>query len=234
MTSPVYVALDTTDVAQAAALATSLKGLVAGVKLGLEFFSYCGPRGVEAISDLGMPLFLDLKLHDIPNTVAGAMRGVAKLAPRLTTIHASGGFAMMQAAAEAAREGAAKANRPATKVLAVTVLTSLDQQAMTDVGFAGSVLDEVKRLAEMAQKAGVDGLVCSPHEVSHVRGVVGPGMTLVVPGIRPAWSEVGDQKRFMTPKDAMKAGADLLVIGRPIISAASPAEAARRVAAELA
>lgn len=231
--SPVYVALDTIDVAQAAALATAVKGLVAGVKLGLEFFSYCGPRGFEAVADLGMPLFLDLKLHDIPNTVAGAMRGIAKLAPRLTTIHASGGFAMMQAAAEAAREGAAIANRPATKVLAVTVLTSLDQQGMTDVGFGGTVLDQVKRLAEMAQKAGVDGLVCSPHEVSHVRDLVGPDMILVVPGIRPAWAEVGDQKRFMTPKEAMRAGADLLVIGRPINSAASPADAARRVAEEL-
>ncbi len=234
MTSPVYVALDTTDVAQAAALATSLKGLVAGVKLGLEFFSYCGPRGVEAISDLGMPLFLDLKLHDIPNTVAGAMRGVAKLAPRLTTIHASGGMAMMQAAADAAREGAAKANRPVTKVLAVTVLTSLDQQAMAEVGFGATVLDQVKRLAELAQKAGVDGLVCSPHEVAHVRDVVGPEMTLVVPGIRPAWAEAGDQKRVMTPKEALRAGADLLVIGRPITGTSSPAEAARRIAEELA
>lgn len=234
MTSPVYVALDTTDVAQAAALATSLKGLVAGVKLGLEFFTYCGPRGVEAIADLGLPLFLDLKLHDIPNTVAGAMRGIAKLAPRLATIHASGGSAMMKAAADAAREGAAKANRPATKVLAVTVLTSLDQQAMTEVGFGGSVLDQVKRLAELAQKAGVDGLVCSPHEVETVRNLVGPDMTLVVPGIRPAWAEAGDQKRFMTPKDALRAGADLLVIGRPITGATSPADAARRIAEELA
>ena len=234
MTSPVYVALDTTDVAQAAALATSLKGLVAGVKLGLEFFSYCGPRGVEAISDLGMPLFLDLKLHDIPNTVAGAMRGVAKLAPRLTTIHASGGMAMMQAAADAAREGAAKANRPVTKVLAVTVLTSLDQHAMAEVGFGATVLDQVKRLAELAQKAGMDGLVCSPHEVAHVRDVVGPEMTLVVPGIRPAWAEAGDQKRVMTPKEALRAGADLLVIGRPITGTSSPAEAARRIAEELA
>ncbi|HTH18292.1 MAG TPA: orotidine-5'-phosphate decarboxylase [Magnetospirillum sp.] len=234
MTSPVYVALDTTDVAQAAALATSLKGLVAGVKLGLEFFTFCGPKGVEAVADLGMPLFLDLKLHDIPNTVAGAMRGIAKLAPRLTTIHASGGSAMMKAAVEAAHEGAAKAGRPATKVLAVTVLTSLDQDSMTAVGFGGTVLDQVKRLAELAKGAGVDGLVCSPHEVAHVRQVVGPGMALVVPGIRPAWSEAGDQKRFLTPKEAVQAGADFLVIGRPITGAAVPAEAARRIADELA
>jgi orotidine-5'-phosphate decarboxylase len=233
MTSPVYVALDTTDVAQAAALATSLKGLVAGVKLGLEFFTACGPKGIEAVSDLGLPVFLDLKLHDIPNTVAGAMKGIAKLAPRLTTIHASGGFAMMKAAMDAAREGAAKANRPATKVLAVTVLTSLDQEAMGAVGFGGSVLDQVKRLAVLAQAAGVDGLVCSPHEVETVRNVVGPDMILVVPGIRPAWAEAGDQKRFMTPKEALTRGADLLVIGRPITDAAVPADAARRIAEEL-
>jgi orotidine-5'-phosphate decarboxylase len=234
MTSPVYVALDTTDVAQAAALATSLKGLVAGVKFGLEFFTACGPKGIEAVSDLGLPVFLDLKLHDIPNTVAGAMKGVARLAPRLTTIHASGGFAMMKAAVDAARDEAAKANRPATKVLAVSVLTSLDQDAMESIGFGGSVLEQVKRLAVLAQAAGVDGLVCSPHEVETVRNVVGSSMTLVVPGIRPAWAEAGDQKRFMTPKEAMQRGADILVIGRPITGAAVPADAAKRIADELA
>ncbi|MBC7952879.1 MAG: orotidine-5'-phosphate decarboxylase [Rhodospirillaceae bacterium] len=234
MTSPVYVALDTTDVAQAAALATSFKGLVAGVKLGLEFFTACGPKGIEAVSDLGQPVFLDLKLHDIPNTVAGAMKGIARLAPRLTTIHASGGFAMMKAAVDAARDEAVKANRPATKVLAVTVLTSLDQDAMDSIGFGGSVLEQVKRLAVLAQAAGVDGLVCSPHEVETVRNVVGSNMTLVVPGIRPAWAEAGDQKRFMTPKEAMQRGADILVIGRPITGAAVPADAAKRIADELA
>lgn len=234
MTSPVYAAIDTTDVAQAVALANSLKGLVGGVKVGLEFFTACGPKGVEAVADLGMPLFLDLKLHDIPNTVAGAMKAVARLAPRLTTIHASGGGAMMKAAADAAREGAAKANRPVTKVLAVTVLTSLDQDAMGAVGFGGTVLDQVKRLAVLAQESGMDGLVCSPHEVEMVRAVVGPDLLLVVPGIRPAWAEAGDQKRFMTPKEALQRGADYLVIGRPITGATSPAEAARRIAQELA
>lgn len=233
MTSPVYVALDTTDVSQAVSLATSLKGAVGGLKLGLEFFSACGPKGVEAVADLGLPVFLDLKLHDIPNTVAGAMKGVARLAPRLTTIHASGGAAMMKAAVDAAREEAAKANRPATKVLAVTVLTSLDQDAMAAVGFGSTVLDQVKRLAELAQGAGVDGLVCSPHEVEMVRALVGSDLTLVVPGIRPAWAEAGDQKRFMTPKDALRLGADYLVIGRPITGATVPAEAARRIAEEL-
>lgn len=235
MPNPVYVALDTTDVHQAAELAASLKGLVGGIKLGLEFFVANGPAGIEAVSaTLGMPLFLDLKLHDIPNTVAGAMKGVARLAPRYTTIHASGGFAMMKAAVDAARAEAAAIGRTPTKVLAVTILTSIDQGAMEAVGFHGSVLDQVRRLAVLAQAAGVDGLVCSPHEVETVRAVVGSGMTLVVPGIRPAWAEAGDQKRVMTPKEALSRGADMLVIGRPITAASYPAEAARRIVEELA
>ncbi|CAA7611865.1 orotidine-5'-phosphate decarboxylase [Magnetospirillum sp. UT-4] len=234
MSNPVYVALDTTDVAQAAELAAGLSGLVGGVKLGLEFFVANGPAGIEAVAALGLPVFLDLKLHDIPNTVAGAMKGVARLAPRYTTIHASGGFAMMKAAVDAARAEATAAGRPPTKVLAVTILTSIDQPAMEAVGFGGSVLDQVRRLAVLAQAAGIDGLVCSPHEVETVRTMVGSDMTLVVPGIRPAWAEAGDQKRIMTPRDALERGADILVIGRPITGAQYPAEAARRIAEELA
>ena len=233
MPNPVYVALDTTNVHQAAALATSLKGLVGGVKLGLEFFTAAGPAGIEAVASLGMPVFLDLKLHDIPNTVAGAMKGVARLAPRLTTIHASGGLAMMKAAVESAREEAARIGRPATKVLAVTILTSIDQGAMAAIGYGGSVLDQVKRLAALAEEAGVDGLVCSPHEVESLRAMTRPQTVLVVPGIRPAWAEAGDQKRIMTPSQARARGADLLVIGRPITGAADPAAAARRIAEEL-
>jgi orotidine-5'-phosphate decarboxylase len=233
MPNPVFVALDTTDVNQAAALASSLKGLVGGLKLGLEFFTATGPAGIEAVAALGMPVFLDLKLHDIPNTVAGAMKGVARLAPRLTTIHASGGLAMMTAAVAAARDEAARIGRPATKVLAVTILTSIDQAAMAAIGYGGSVLDQVKRLAELAETAGIDGLVCSPHEVEALRAMVRPETLLVVPGIRPAWAEAGDQKRIMTPSEARSRGADLLVIGRPITGAADPAAAARRIAEEL-
>ncbi|MGE5546101.1 MAG: orotidine-5'-phosphate decarboxylase [Solirubrobacterales bacterium] len=230
MSNPVFVAIDTTDSAKAVELARSLSGAVGGIKLGLEFFTANGPGAVAEVSAaLGMPLFIDLKLHDIPNTVAGGMKGVARLKPVLTTIHASGGAEMMRAAVAAARE-----HSPTTKVLAVTILTSIDQAAMTAIGFGGAVLDQVKRLAALAQEAGVDGLVCSPHEVEAVRALVGPGMTLVVPGIRPAWAEAGDQKRFMTPRQAIERGADVLVIGRPITGAADPAEAARRIAAELA
>jgi orotidine-5'-phosphate decarboxylase len=229
MSNPVFVALDTTDAAQAAALAGRLRGLVGGIKLGLEFYTANGPAAVEAVAEVGLPVFLDLKLHDIPNTVAGGIKGVARLKPALTTIHASGGAAMMAAAVDSARRHAQE-----TRILAVTILTSIDQQAMTEIGYGGAVLDQVKRLAALAQASGVDGLVCSPHEVEAVRELVGPAMTLVVPGIRPAWAEAGDQKRIMTPRDAMARGADILVIGRPITGAADPAEAARRIAEELA
>lgn len=234
MTNPVFVALDTIDVAQACEMANRLKNRVGGIKIGLEFFNATGPQGVAEIARLGIPFFLDLKLHDIPNTVAGAMKGVVKLAPRLTTIHASGGFAMMKAAADAAAEEAAKQGVAAPCVLAVTILTSIDQTAMTDIGYAGTVLDQVKRLAELAARAGVGGLVCSPHEVAAVRDVVGPDLTLVVPGIRPVWAAAGDQKRIMTPAQAIEQGADLLVIGRPITGDADPAQAADRIAQELA
>lgn len=229
MISPVFVALDTTEPAKAVALAGTLKGLVGGLKLGLEFYTANGPAAVEQVSALGMPVFLDLKLHDIPNTVAGGMRGIARLKPALTTIHASGGAEMMKAAMAAART-----HSPDTKVLAVTILTSIDQAAMNAVGYQGAVLDQVKRLAELAQGAGIDGLVCSPHEVEAVRALVGPSLKLVVPGIRPAWAEAGDQKRIMTPKQAIARGADILVIGRPITEAANPAEAAAKIAEELA
>ncbi len=233
MVNPVFVALDTTETGHAAALAARLRGLVGGIKLGLEFFAAQGPAGIKALTGLGQPLFLDLKLHDIPNTVAGAMRGIARLAPEFTTVHASGGAAMMAAAVEAGRDEAAKLGLRPPKVLAVTVLTSLDAAAIEAVGFTGPVLDQVQRLAELAQRAGVDGLVCSPHEVAALRAAIGPGLTLVVPGIRPPWSEAADQKRVMTPRQARDLGADILVIGRPITAAADSAAAARRIVAEL-
>lgn len=228
LASPVFVALDTTDSAKAVGLAQTLGREVGGIKLGLEFYTANGPAAVEAVSAVGMPVFLDLKLHDIPNTVAGGMRGIARLKPALTTIHASGGSEMMKAAMAAARE-----HSPDTIVLAVTILTSIDQHSMSAIGYGGSVLDQVKRLADLAQEAGLDGLVCSPHEVAALRAQIGPQMKLVVPGIRPSWAEAGDQKRIMTPSDAIACGADVLVIGRPITGAADPVEAARRIAAEL-
>lgn len=233
MTSPasrIFCAVDTTDIDSARRLAGQVNGAVGGIKLGLEFFIAQGPAGVRAvIGDDGPPLFLDLKLHDIPNTVASGVRAALPLKPAFMTIHASGGGAMMRAAAEAA--AAAGAGRP--KILAVTVLTSLDAGDLDAVGQATPVADQVTRLARLAKDSGVDGVVCSPAEVAVLRAACGPDFILMVPGIRPVWAATNDQKRIMTPAEALAAGADHLVIGRPITGDADPAAAARRIAAEI-
>lgn len=226
--NPIFCALDTTDADAALRLAGALKGVVGGIKLGLEFFVANGPEGVRQVA-AGQPLFLDLKLHDIPNTVAGAVRAIVPLGVTMTTIHASGGAAMMKAAADAAAE--AGPSRPS--LLGVTILTSLDQESLPSIGFDGPVSDAVKRLAALAQQSELDGAVCSPHEVASLRAQCGPKFKLVVPGIRPAGAAADDQRRVMTPKEALAAGADVLVIGRPITGAANPATAARAIVAEL-
>lgn len=228
MSNPVYVALDMTDAAEAAALAKRLRGHVGGVKLGLEFFVANGPAGIRAVSEAGLPVFLDLKLHDIPNTVAGAMASATALNPAILTIHAGGGAAMMRAASEAAR----KAKAPPL-VIAVTVLTSLDDGDLEAVGQRPPALEQAVRLALLAKESGLGGVVCSPHEVAAIRARCGTGFKLVVPGIRPASAALGDQKRVMTPAQAVAAGADHLVIGRPITQAEDPVAAAQAIAAEL-
>ncbi|MFC7332449.1 orotidine-5'-phosphate decarboxylase [Rhodocista pekingensis] len=230
----IFVALDTPEVAAARQLAGRLAGTVGGLKLGLEFFVACGPDGIRAVTEgTGLPLFLDLKFHDIPNTVAGAVRSAVPLRPAFLTVHASGGRAMLRAAADAAAEEAERLGVPRPKLLAVTVLTSLGADDLAAVGQAGPVEDQVARLAELTAEAGIDGAVCSPAEVAPLRRRLDPGFTLMVPGIRPAWAAAGDQKRVMTPAEAVAAGADHLVIGRPITAAADPAEAARRIGTEL-
>lgn len=222
----IFCAIDTMDMNIALSLAESLKGCVGGFKLGKEFFTANGPAGVAEITALGMPVFLDLKFHDIPNTVAGAISAAEATGCKFATIHASGGPAMVKAAAEAR-------NGKLPKILAVTVLTSLSAEDLAAVGQAGPVADQVLRLAKMARESGADGIVASPHEVARLRAELGPDCTLVVPGIRPAWAATGDQKRIMTPADAVAAGADYLVIGRPITQADDPAAAAARIAAEI-
>jgi orotidine-5'-phosphate decarboxylase len=218
--NPLIVALDTADAAQALRWAQTLTPHAGLFKLGLEFFLAHGPAGVRQVTEA--PAFLDLKLHDIPNTVAGGVRAVLPLRPRMLTIHASGGPAMVRAAAqEAAGVGA---ERPL--ILAVTVLTSLDQAALNAVGIAAEPADQVLRLGRMAVAAGADGLVCSPQEVAVLRQALGPKFTLVVPGIRPAGSAQGDQARTMTPREAVEAGADWIVVGRPITAAPDPVAAA--------
>lgn len=229
----VYCALDGASQAKIAPLAERLAGAVDGLKLGLEYFCAEGPAGIRAIGALDLPIFLDLKLHDIPNTVRGAVRSVAPLAPAYLTLHASGGQAMMEAAVEAAHEEATRLGARRPRLLAVTVLTSLDNADLTAQGVAGNTTNQVLRLARLAAAAGCDGIVASPHEIAPLRDALGGGMALVVPGIRPEWTASQDQKRVMTPREAAQAGADILVIGRPITRADDPAIAARRIRAEI-
>jgi orotidine-5'-phosphate decarboxylase len=230
----IFIPLDTPDLDRALEIASTLKGLVGGVKIGKEFFTALGPEGVARVTELGMPLFADLKFHDIPNTVAGAVRSAVHLKPSILNIHAQGGRAMMEAACDAAAEEAAKIGAPIPLILAVTVLTSLDDQDLNDIGVNDNTLDHVIRLAALAQECGLDGVVCSAAEIEGLRQRCGDEFKLLTPGIRPDWAEAGDQKRIVTPGEAIKRGADYLVIGRPIYGADDPAEAARKIAAEIA
>ncbi len=225
----IFVALDTPDLEKALVLAEGLSGLVGGVKLGKEFFTAQGPAGVNAVSALGLPVFLDLKFHDIPATVAGAIGAALAMKPFMLNVHASGGEAMMWAAGDAARD--AGDERPL--VVAVTVLTSLWSGDLKATGIDDNMEDQVLRLAALAENCGLDGVVCSPREVAALRQALGPDFKLVVPGIRPAWAETDDQKRVETPADTVAAGADYLVIGRPITGADDPRDAVLRIAGEL-
>ena len=223
--APIAVALDAPDVETAAAWAHAVTPYVAVVKVGLELFCRTGPSVVQSVRGAsGVDLFLDLKLHDIPNTVAGAARSVARLRPRYLTVHASGGSDMVRAAVDAA---------PDVTIAGVTVLTSMDEGALDAVGLAGPPLDAVRRLATLAVAAGAGALVCSPREVAALRAEVGPDIVLITPGVRPTGSDTQDQARVATPQQALDDGADLLVIGRPITGAADPGAAAARIAAGL-
>jgi orotidine-5'-phosphate decarboxylase len=226
--NPIIAALDTSDLATAKRWAAQLGRHVGLLKLGLAFYLAHGQAGVRAVTD--QPVFLDLKLHDIPNTVAGGVKAVLPLSAAMLTLHAGGGAAMITAARNAAE--AAGASRP--KLLAVTVLTSLSAEALAETGVADSPAAQVLRLAKLALKAGADGLVCSPQEVAMLRAEIGPEPLLVVPGIRPDGSDAGDQARTLTPREAIAAGADWLVIGRPITGMPDPAAAAAAIAADLA
>jgi orotidine-5'-phosphate decarboxylase len=226
--NPIFVALDTPSLDAATSLAAHVAPYVGGLKLGLEFVSANGPEGVRTMVKSGLPVFLDVKLHDIPNTVAGAMKALAPLGASLINVHASGGGAMMRAAVEAA-----SSVHPKPMLLAVTVLTSLDAADLAAMGVSGTPLEQVVRLARLTKESGVDGVVCSPQEIAAVRAAGGPNFLIVTPGVRPAGGSLDDQRRVMTPKQALEAGADLLVIGRPITSAADPAEAAKSILAQL-
>jgi orotidine-5'-phosphate decarboxylase len=226
--NPVFVALDTSDPDYAHELAQRVRGHVGGLKLGLEFFNAHGPDGVRPFTEMGLPVFLDLKYHDIPNTVAGACRAAAALGVSILNVHAQGGAAMMRAALDAA-----KSVSPSTRVIAVTMLTSLSDEDLPSLGLMPPVADQVLRLASLARQCGLDGVVCSAHEIARLRQELGPDFFLVVPGIRPAGSAAGDQRRVMGPAEARDAGANVLVIGRPITEAADPTLAAREIAQNL-
>ena len=218
----IFVAIDTPDLDRARWLANAVAPLAGGLKLGLEFFCHNGRAGMMELADLGVPLFLDLKFHDIPNTVAKAIHALNPLVPAVLTVHAAGGRAMMEDAKAAAPAG--------TKVVAVTVLTSLDGADLGLIGVAGDTGAQVERLAELARSAGLDGIVCSGNELSLARATWPEGH-FVIPGIRPADAEVGDQKRVMTPRAALDAGASVLVIGRPITGAPDADAAIAAIAA---
>ena len=221
---PIFVAIDTANFERGVAIAKAVREHAGGVKLGLEFFCSNGPQGVRKIGALGLPIFLDLKLHDIPNTVSKAMAALATLEPAIVTVHAAGGKAMLEQARAAA---------PArTKVIAVTVLTSLDEEDLGATGVASSPSDQVVRLAMLARDSGIDGIVCSGAEVESVRGLWPHGL-IVVPGVRPAGADVADQKRVITPRKALDQGASVLVIGRPITGAPDPARAIMDIEADL-
>ena len=226
--NPVFVALDTPDLARALAIAKAVKPHVGGLKVGLEFISALGPDAVRKIVEVGLPVFADTKFHDIPNTVAGAARAIALLGVRMFNIHASGGEAMMRAAAEAIADV-----HPRPLLIAVTVLTSLDDAALASVGQRGPSTAQVLRLAVLSKASGLDGVVCSAHEIASVRKACGPDFLTVVPGIRPSGSALEDQRRVMTPVEALAAGADVLVVGRPITAAPDPAKAAQSIVQEL-
>jgi orotidine-5'-phosphate decarboxylase len=224
MSSPIYVAIDTPDMDRARSIAQAVKRHAGGLKLGLEFFCHNGRTGVLELAELGLPVFLDLKLHDIPNTVAKAVQALSPITPAVLTVHAAGGRAMLEDAKAAAPAG--------TKVVAVTVLTSLDGNDLNSIGVADDSQKQVERLAALAREAGLDGIVCSGNEVAAARKTWKDGF-FVVPGIRPADAAAGDQKRVMTPRKAIDAGASILVIGRPVTAAEDPATALREIAGTL-
>ena len=224
MTNPVYLALDLPQLDPALELLRKVRAHVGGVKLGMEFFYAHGHHGVHEVAKLGLPIFLDLKLHDIPNTAAAAMQAIHVLEPAIVTVHAGGGRAMMEDAKAAAGSDC--------KVVGVTVLTSLDDHDLGRTGVPGGAHDQVLRLAALARDAGLDGVVCSGHEVAAVRAAWKDGY-LVVPGVRPGNGVAADQKRTVTPREARDAGASVLVIGRPISRAEDPAAAARAIEATL-
>jgi orotidine-5'-phosphate decarboxylase len=231
----ILVALDVDSAGKALALADRLRGTVAGYKIGKQLFTAEGPSVVRALAERGDKVFLDLKFHDIPNTVAGAVKSAVATGAWMVNVHCAGGRAMMKAAADAAAEAAAQSGRPKPLVIGVTVLTSMDEAALAEVGTSRGVMDQVLHLARLAQEAGLDGVVASPLETSRIRAQAGADFCIVTPGIRAAAAQgTDDQARTLSPAEAVQAGATYLVVGRPITGAPDPRAAAEAISAEIA
>lgn len=234
MINPILVALDVDSAAQAVRLATTLRGAVGGFKIGKQLFTAEGPALVRELVGRGDRVFLDLKYHDIPNTVAGAVRAAVATGAWMVNVHASGGRTMMRAAADAATQAAEALRAPRPLVIGVTVLTSMDEAALAEVGVSRGMMDQVVHLARLAKDAGLDGVVASPQETPAIRAACGPEFVIVTPGIRPQGQQgKDDQARTLTPKEAMDAGASYLVIGRPITAAPDPRKAAAEITSQL-
>ena len=232
--NPILVALDVESAAKAVALADALRGSVGGYKIGKQLFTAAGPAVVHELTSRGDRVFLDLKFHDIPNTVAGAVQSAVTTGAWMVNVHASGGSAMMKAAAEAAAKTAEALGRPRPLVIAVTVLTSMTEAALAEIGVVRPIIDQVVHLARLAKQSGLDGVVASPLETAAIREACGPDFQIVTPGIRPVDQQgKDDQARTLTPAEAMQAGSTYLVIGRPITGAPNPREAAEQIAASL-
>jgi orotidine-5'-phosphate decarboxylase len=234
MQNPIIVALDVPEMESALQLARQLAPVVGAFKIGSELFTSAGPDIVSRLRATGAAVFLDLKFHDIPNTVAKAVAAATRLDVQMLTVHTSGGLEMMRAAEESAQQTALRSGRNAPLILGVTVLTSLDSHSLSEIGLEGNVGRQVERLAELAAKAGLRGLVCSPLEITALRQLLPATMQLVTPGIRTGAEKSDDQKRTLSPREAIDAGANWLVIGRPIYAAENPRAAAEKILASLA
>ncbi len=232
--NPIFCAIDTPSLQKAISLGNNIKFSVGGIKVGLEFFSSNGPQGVAKLSNLlKLPIFLDLKFHDIPNTVSKAIEAVLPLRPLMLNVHASGGISMMEASVETVSNFANKKNMERPFVLGVTLLTSLDDKDLKGFGVDIKSQDYVLNLACLAKKAGLDGVVCSPYEVERIRSECGDNFIILTPGVRPSQSSSNDQKRVLTPKVALENGADFIVIGRPITQSEDPEKASKEILNEI-
>lgn len=227
--NPIICAIDMYDIKKAHALVEEIHPYVGGIKLGLEFFTMNGPKGVEEFSKYNLPIFLDLKFHDIPNTVGGAIRNSIKLNIDIISVHACGGSNMIKTASKIAADEAKLLNYTKPLIIGVTVLTNIDETDFKEAGYNANILTQVKNLASLSYKNGLDGIVCSPGEIKLIRDSFNKNFKIIVPGIRPADSLINDQKRTMTPKEAIDLGADFLVIGRPVTQSPDPVMAIKNI-----